>query len=371
MINVSNPFIGKLEKELINDALESGWVSSQGQYIIEFEKKFADFCNTKHCILVANGTVALHLALETLHIGEGDEVIVPDLTFVATANIVKMAGATPIFADVRASDWCIDPEDVERKITANTKAIIPVHLYGHPAAMNELKKIADKNNIYLIEDAAEAHGAEYFGKKVGSLGTLGTFSFFGNKIITTGEGGAITTDSDTIAERAKFLRDHGMSKQKRYWYTEVAFNYRMTNLQAALGVAQLKQIEEFINSRDIILEQYKSYLTDSRFKLNPCIDGARPVNWMTCLIIDGFTSEMRDTLIELLKKDGVDSRPFFYTLSTLPMYKRQACPVSYDLSSRGINLPTYHNLSESDIQYVCKSVIKAVESIYKEVANLV
>lgn len=364
MIPISKPIIGKEEIALVNNAMESGWVSSQGNYIVELEKLFADYCGTKHCILLANGTVAIHLALVTLGIGPGDEVIVPDLTFVATANAVRTAGATPVFVDVRESDWCMDPEDVINKITSKTKAIIPVHIYGHPAEMDTLNQIAEDRGLFVIEDAAEAHGAEYKGKKVGGLGTLATFSFFGNKIITTGEGGAITTNSDEIAQRAKILRDHGMSKEKRYWYNEVGFNYRMTNLQAALGVAQMGKIEDFIKQRDEILNTYRFYLEKHGFKLNPHLENTTPVNWITCVLIEGLNHEKRDLLQKELLANGIDSRPFFYPVSSLPMYKADIQHrVTYELSNTGLNLPTYPGLTSEEIEVISEALINAVKLV--------
>ncbi len=363
MINISKPVIGKLEVDYVSKAVESGWVSSQGEYIQLFEKSFADFCDTKYCVLVANGTVALHLALEVLNIKEGDEVILPDLTFVATANVVCMAGATPVLADVRESDWCLDPVDVIKKITPKTKAIIPVHLYGHPAPMDELRSIADQYGIALIEDAAEAHGATYNGKKVGGMSDMGTFSFFGNKIITTGEGGALVTNSFELADRARFLRDHGMSREKRYWYPELGYNYRLTNLQAALGYAQMSRIETLIAQRNQLLIWYKKYITVDKITWNPSLTKIEPVNWMTCLVMNDFTSEERDQLIENLMKEGIDSRPFFYTVSSLPMYQQEPCPVSAKLSASGLNLPTHPGLTEETIRFISETTNKLITQI--------
>lgn len=363
MINISQPVIGELELEYVSKAVSSGWVSSQGEFMQLFEKSFADFCGTKYCVLVANGTVALHLALEVLNIKEGDEVIIPDLTFVATANIVRMAGAKPVLVDVRESDWCMDPIDVARKITKKTKAIIPVHIYGHPAPMDELRSIADNHGIALIEDAAEAHGATYNGKKAGSMSDMASFSFFGNKIITTGEGGAITTNSFELADRARFLRDHGMSREKRYWYTEVGYNYRMTNLQAALGYAQMSRIRTLIEQRDKLLILYKKYMDIDNISWNPSLPNTNPVNWMTCLIINDFSRGERDQLIDDLKAEGIDSRPFFYTVSSLPMYQQEACPVSTKLSASGLNLPTHPGLTEETILFISETTKKLITQI--------
>ena len=361
IIPVSRPTLGDEEIRLVTDAVTSGWVSSLGEYLEQFEESFAAFCGVKHCVSLANGTVAIHLALKVLGIGERDEVIVPDLTFVATANAVVTAGARPVVADVRTSDWNLDPTSVERLITPRTKAIIPVHLYGHPAEMDELRRIAEAHGLKIIEDAAEAHGAEYHGRRVGSLGDCATFSFYGNKIITTGEGGVITTDSDEIAERARFLRDHGMSKVRRYWHTDVGYNYRMTNLQAALGVAQMGKIDRFIAERDRVLDGYRRHLRGAPLTMNPCMPGTRPVNWITCAVLDGVDRAERDAVLVRLKERGVDSRPFFYPLSQLPMYLgAAAAPVSADLSARGLNLPTYPTLTDDEVERVCSALTAAI-----------
>src|SRR5262245_46655923 len=219
-IPISKPLIGARERELVLDALDSGWVSSIGKYIDEFEAKFAAYCGTRYALAVSNGTTGLHLALAALGLGPGDEVIIPDLTFVATANAVAYTGATPVLADVDADTLCIDPDSVKSLISARTKAIIPVHLYGHPADMDVLTEIANANDIALIEDAAEAHGAEYKGRRVGGLSKCGVFSFYGNKVITTGEGGMLTTNDRDFYTIARRLRDHAMSPQRRYFHEE-------------------------------------------------------------------------------------------------------------------------------------------------------
>lgn len=353
-IPVSEPSITEKEIHYVMDAVKSGWVSSLGKYIDEFEQKFAEFVGTRYAVAVSNGTVALHLALVSLGIKEGDEVIVPDLTFVATANAVRYTGAKPVFADVDTETWCIDPEDVKKKITSKTKAIIPVHLYGHPADMDEINKIAKEYGLYVIEDAAEAHGAEYKGKKVGSLSDVGIFSFYGNKIITTGEGGMLTTNDEKLYEKAKFLRDHAMSKEKRYWHTEIGFNYRMTNIQAALGVAQLERIDELINKKRQIFQWYKEFLSDIEgIRLNPEKEWAKNVFWMVCLVLEKDFGLSRDELMLKLKEKGIDTRPFFYPISSMPMYGGNCKNKnSKYLSQRGMNLPSGVSLTKEDIMYI-------------------
>lgn len=358
-ISVSEPSITKIEIDYVTDAVKSGWVSSLGHYINEFEKKFAEFVGTKYALTTSNGTTSLHLALVSLGIKRGDEVIIPDLTFIATANAVAYTGARPVFIDIESETWCIDPEAIRKAITKKTKAIIPVHLYGHPADMDPIVRIAKEFGLYVIEDAAEAHGAEYKGKKVGSIGDAGVFSFYGNKIITCGEGGMITTNNEELYEKAVFLRDHAMSKEKRYWHTEIGFNYRMTNLQAALGLAQLKRIDKLIEKKRKIFEWYKRYMKDiDCIRLNPEKEWAKNVFWMVCLALDKDLGISRDELMVKLRDKGIDTRPFFYPISQMPMYTNgRINPVAYDISMRGLNLPSGANLSMNKIMIICEKVI--------------
>ncbi len=256
MIPIMEPWIDHQEIDLVMDCLKSGWISSQGKYIAEFEKAFSGFCGTRFGVATSNGTTALHLALLTLGIGPGDEVIVPALSFIATANVVVYTGARPVFADVDEKTWTINPSLLRSLITDRTKAIIPVHLYGHPADMGPIMKLAEEYHLWVIEDAAEAHGAEYKGKKVGSLGHMGCFSFYGNKIISTGEGGMIVTDNPEWVEKARILRDHGMSKERKYWHPVVGYNFRMTNIQAAIGLGQMTKLERLIEIKREIADRY-------------------------------------------------------------------------------------------------------------------
>jgi perosamine synthetase len=362
-IPVAAPLIGEREAELVTDAVRSGWVSSIGPYLDRFERGFAEFCGSRHAVAVSNGTVALHLALRALGIGAGDEVIVPDLTFAATAHAVLEAGAAPVFADVDPETWCLDPASVARALSEKTRALLPVHLYGHPADMPALSALAEPRGIVLIEDAAEAHGAEIAGKRVGSLGRVGTFSFYGNKLMTTGEGGMVTTDDDALAERLRFLKDHGMSKERRYYHSELAFNYRMTNLQAALGCAQLERIGEFIDKKRQIMELYRRELAGvAGITLNAERAGAKSVFWMVSLILPPALE--RDEVAAALREAGVDTRPFFVPMSELPHlsgYRAvgmsgSGCPVSARLSRRGLNLPSGCTLEPDDVSFVCSAL---------------
>lgn len=357
-IPISQPSITQKEIDFVNDAIRSGWVSSIGKYIDRFENDFAKFCGVKYAVAVSNGTVAIHLALVAINIKEGDEVIIPDFTFIATANAVLYTGATPVFADIDPVSLCIDPGSIKRKITNRTRAIMPVHLYGHPADMNAISRIASGHDLYVIEDAAEAHGAEINGLKVGGLGICGIFSFYGNKIITTGEGGMITTNDQALYERCRLLRDHAMDKNKRYWHSEKGFNYRMTNLQAALGCAQMERIDELIIKRKNIFDSYQKHLKNiPGLRLNRSHDYTKPVHWLVCMESDKFNESTRDLFMKKIKEQGVDSRPYFYPVSDMPMFRKADTPVAHEVYKKGINLPTYFDLTEAEIDFIC-NVIK-------------
>jgi len=362
-IPVSEPSITQREIDYVTDAMKSGWVSSLGEYINQFERKFAEYIGATYALTTSNGTTALHLALVALGVKEGDEVIVPDLTFIATASAVTYTRATPVFVDIEEDTWCIDPETIMQAITSKTKAIIPVHLYGHPADMDPIIEIASKYNLFIIEDAAEAHGAEYKGRKVGGFGNCGIFSFYGNKIITTGEGGMITTNDQELYEKAKLLRDHAMSNARRYWHTEIGYNYRITNLQGALGLAQLERIHELIEKKRQIFHYYETFLGDVEgLRLNLEKEWAKTVYWMVCLVLNRNFGIKRDQLAVKLREKGIDTRPFFYPMSQMPMFKGYKInPVAYQTSQKGLNLPNGINLTIKDIERICtttKTILK-------------
>jgi perosamine synthetase len=306
---------------------------------------------------VSNGTTGLHLALAALGIGPGDEVIVPDLTFVATANAVAYTGATAVLADVDPDTLCLDLGSVKSLITPRTKAIMPVHLYGHPADMDALNEIADSHGITVIEDAAEAHGAEYKGRRVGGLAKCAVFSFYGNKVITTGEGGMITTNDAELYQRAKRLRDHAMSPQKRYFHEERGFNYRITNLQAALGVAQLERIDDCRERRTEIMSWYRQEIpATEQVRLNRVKNWAKSAFWMVCLEVDWFDEKRRDAFMQALRARGIDSRPYFCTLSSMPMYRQAQLPVAAKKAQIGLNLPSFYELTKSDVRRIGSNV---------------
>ncbi|MDD2759812.1 MAG: aminotransferase class I/II-fold pyridoxal phosphate-dependent enzyme [Methylomonas sp.] len=348
---VAIPNLNGNEFKYLFDAFFSTWISSSGKYINKFEEGFANYADCSHGVAVSNGTVALHLALLALGVGAGDEVIVPDLTFAATINAVLHAGATPVIVDVELASWCIDPVEIDAAITDKTKAVIPVHLYGQPCDMDAILDISRNRGISIVEDCAEAHGATYSGRKVGSFGSIGCFSFFGNKVITTGEGGMCVTNDAELDERMRVLRDHGMSKSKRYWHDVVGYNYRMTNLQAAIGLAQLERISEIHRNRECYEQMYKDalkHIKQIEFQKDD-FQKRRKITWLVSLLMQGQNE--REGFISGLKQLGIDARPFFYPLSDMPIFKNYCKRPTKNaklLSSRGLNLPTYESLKSVD-----------------------
>jgi len=349
-VQIARPDLSHLEFRLLLDAFLSTWISSSGEYLGEFQKRFASLIGCKHAIAVSNCTVALHLALEALDLGPGDEVILPDLTFAATINAVIHCGAKPVIVDIDPISWALDVRAVRRALTRRTKAIIPVHLYGRPADLDALGELAESRGIAIVEDCAEALGASHAGRPVGSFGAIGCFSFFANKTITTGEGGMCVTNSDAIAERLKVLRDHGMTPGRRYWHEQPGFNGRMTNLQAAIGVAQLARLPEILARNRRIEALYRHHLgaVPGIAFPPPLPHGMEPAIWLVSVLVP---AEKRAALIDAAAKAGIEIRPFFYSLSTMPAYRRygRRCPNSLSLSASGINLPTSNAVDESVI----------------------
>jgi perosamine synthetase len=360
-IPVAAPVLRGREREYVLDCLDSNWISSTGRYVDEFERAFAEFCGVRHAITCCNGTVAVHLALMAAGIGPGDEVIVPTLTYVASANPVVYCGATPVFVDAEPATWNLDPEAVAAAVTPRTKAIVVVHLYGHPADMDPILAVTREHGIAVIEDAAEAHGAEYRGQRAGGLGDVGTFSFYGNKILTTGEGGMVTCDSDEMAALVRQLRGQGQDPQRRYWFPIVGFNYRMTNVAAAIGLGQLETIDWHLERRREIAAWYREELgAVPGLELSPEAEWARSAFWISCMVVpDGGAAE-RDDLMERLADRGIETRPFFYPMHTLPPYaeasRGQEFPVATALAERGVNLPSGAGLERDDVAYIGQAV---------------
>lgn len=351
-IPVYQPDLNGNEKKYVNDCLDSTWISSKGKYIEMFEQRFASYTGSSYATSVCNGTVAIHLALAALGIGEGDEVIVPTLTYIASVNPIVQVGAKPVFADSLPDTWQLDPADIEKKITDKTKAIMVVHLYGQVAEMDTVMKLAADNGLLVIEDSAEAFGSLYKGQHVGTFGDIGTFSFFGNKTITCGEGGMVTAKDEAVYEKLKHLKNQGVSSTKQYWHDVLAYNYRMTNIQAAIGLSQLERADEFISRKRQIAELYKSNITCGRVKVHPEAENTLHSYWMTSMLVDD--SADREPLREHLKSKGVETRPLFYPVHTMPMYVTDGkFPVADDLSSRGMNLPSWPGLTDGQVKDIC------------------
>lgn len=356
-IPIAHPDLKGNEFKYLSDAFLSTWISSRGEYVEKFERNFSSYCQCKYGVSVSNGTIALHLAMKVLGINKDDEVIVPDLTFAATVNAVLHTNATPVMVDVESSSWCINPSEIKKAISKKTKAIIPVHLYGQPCNMDTIMKIAKKHNLFVIEDCAEAHGAEFNRKKVGSFGDIGCFSFYANKILTTGEGGMCITNNKSLYNKMRILRDHGMSKTKKYWHTVPGYNYRMTNLQAAIGVAQLERIDEILKEREKIEKLYKKMFSSNNnieFQRNNLLKRNKVI-WLISILV----KKDRNKIIKKLQKKGIDVRPFFYSLSMMPIYKKYVFSNknSLEISKSGINLPTFNNMSEKDIEKIKKIIL--------------
>jgi perosamine synthetase len=354
-IPIAEPLLGDKELAYVITCVKSGWISSLGEYVRVFERHFAEYCGVRYGVATFNGTVALHLLAATLNLGPGDEVIMPSLTYVATANAIAYTGAKPVFVDSERDTWNIDPDTVTEAITPQTKAIIAVHLYGHPANMEPLQAIAEAHNLLLLEDAAEAHGARYKGQRVGGLSDAAIFSFYGNKIVTTGEGGILLTNNKDWAERALFLENQGRYPDNPYYHPEIGYNYRMTNVQAAIGLAQLERIDEMLAIRRRNAAHYNRRLAEvPGLTLPPQMAWAENVYWMYSVIIEDEFDLTRDEVQARLREVGIETRPFFHPLHTLPMYNTgQSLPIAEDLGCRGLNLPSSATLTPEQIDFIC------------------
>lgn len=350
------PYLTGNEKKYVNECLDSTWISSKGRFIEEFENKFCEYTGAKYATAVSNGTTALHLALETLGIGEGDEVIVPSFTYIASVSPVIYAGAIPVFADSLASTWQVDPDDVKSKITQKTKAIIVVHLYGHPCEMKELVKIAEDNNLFLVEDCAESFGALYEGVHTGKFGDISTFSFYGNKTISTGEGGMLITDDYYMHEKAYHLKMHGVSPVKKYWHDVIGFNYRMTNICAAIGLAQLEKADEILARKRAVRELYNKHLKGLPIEPHGEAPNVRHSFWMYSILTESVG--IRDSLREHLDSNGIETRPTFFPVHTMPMFTQSYHKIktAEDIAIRGINLPCFPSLKDVQIEEICTCI---------------
>ena len=370
-IAVAAPDLTGNEEAYVVAAIRSGWVSSSGEFLARFEREFAAACGTRHAVACSNGTTALHLALATLGVGRGDEVIVPATTFVATANAVRHCNATPVFVDIDPETWCLDPRGVAAAVGPKTVGIIPVHLLGHPADMDAINAIAAEHGLWVVEDAAEAPFATYRGRPVGSLGDAAAFSFFGNKIVTSGEGGAVTFSRDDLTQRMRMLRGHGMDPARRYHFPIVGFNYRMSNLTAALLCAQLERRAALVARRREIVRLYEEQL-----RLQPGLTHrtdapwAEVSPWLVAVVVDRDSFGLdRDALAAALSARGIETRPLFPPLHRMPPYRRLAArqgivslPVAEWLGAAGVMLPTHPLMTDDDVGFVCAAIAAAGRS---------
>lgn len=359
MILTAGPTISRKEVQYVLDAVSNGWNENWDGYLKRFEKGFAEYTGTRFALSTSSCTGALHLALLGLGIGPGDEVIVPEVSWVATASAVCYTGATPVFVDIDPETWTMDVESARCAITDRTKAIVPVHLYGHPCDMAAISALAQEHGLNVMEDAAPALGAEVNGRKVGGLSDVACFSFQGAKIMTTGEGGMLVTSDEAICERARFMGDHGRDRHIPFLIAEVGYKYKMSNLQAALGLAQLERIEEMVAKKRLIHRWYRSRLADvDGIQLNVERPWARNIYWMTSIVLSEHAGITRDEVMHGLKERCIDSRPFFPAMSSFPMFQSRAAenPNAYRVARQGINLPSGHNLIEDDIERVCTAL---------------
>jgi len=365
MIPVSEPLLGERELEYIRECVKTGWISSAGRFIEEFEQKWAAYCGIKYGIAVSSGTAALQVAVGCLELKPGDEVIIPAFTIISCALAVIYSGGKPVLVDVNPKTWTIDVSKIEEKITERTRAIMPVHIYGHPCDMEPVWEIAKKHKLVIIEDAAEAHGAEYKGKKCGGLGDISCFSFYANKIITTGEGGMVLTNNEEYAERARSLRNLCFRKDRRFYHTELGYNFRLTNIQAAIGLAQLERIDELVEKKRWIGRSYNERLKDVPGLILPVEEPwAKNVYWMYGVVLDESRNMDAKEFAKRLRERGVDTRPFFLGMHEQPIFQAMGLfkdghyPVADGIARQGLYLPSGLTLTEEEI-------IRVVESIKK------
>lgn len=355
-IPASQPTIDKQDVDAVKECLKSGWVSSAGPALYKFAEEFARFIGVKYALPVSNGTTALHLALLALGIKPNDEVIIPALTFVSPASVTAAIGAKPVFIDVAKNSFLMDLKKIEKKITKKTKAIVVVHLYGYPIDLDPILKLAKKYDLKVIEDCAEALGAKYKNRLVGSFGDIACFSFYGNKFITTGEGGMLTTNSQKSYQLAQLYCDHGMTKERRYYHKVVGFNYRMTAMQAALGSSQLKKIKDFLKIRQNIESKYKEELKNLKeiYWVKP-VKESQTVCWLATFLVT--SKRIRDGLFDYLAKKGIEARKVFLPIPNMPPYKTSdKFPNTKSVSDRGLSLPTFVGLTETQIRCICRGI---------------
>lgn len=356
IIPVYQPSLKGNEKKYVNQCLDTSWISSKGDFVDQFESRFAEYVGVSYAATVSNGTVALHLALMALEIGELDEVIVPTFTYIASVNAIAYTGAKPIFVDCDLETWQVSIADIKKKITEKTKAIMVVHLYGHPCEMKEIVELANKYNIKIIEDCAEAFGSKYYGNHVGTFGDIATFSFYGNKTITTGEGGMVVTNNKELFDKAIHLRGQGLAKDRTYWHDTIGYNYRMTNICAAIGLAQIEQADQFIAKKIILANWYRNLLEDTPIVFHQETENTIHSYWMCSILVP--EAGQRDELRSFLETAGIETRPLFFPIHTMPMYLE--ANIKYEnsehISARGLNLPSWPELSKTQVEFICRKI---------------
>lgn len=367
MIPVSEPLLDDRALANVAEAVRSGWISSDGRFIADFERRWAAYCGVGHGVAVSSGTAALAVAVQALRLEAGAEVILPSLTIISCAQAVLQAGCVPVLADCEPDTGCLDAAAVAARITPRTRAVMPVHLFGHPADMAPLLALAERHGLAVIEDAAQAHGAEYGGRRVGGLGTLGCFSFYANKIITTGEGGMVVTADAALADRLRSLRNLCFHSGRRFEHREIGHNYRMTNLQAAVGVAQIDRIGDHLARKRRIRQRYTERLADVSGLILPGErPGVRSAAWMFAVVLDDAVPFDAAEFARRLRERGVDSRPFFLGMHEQPVFRDRGLfageryPVTERLARRGLYLPSGLPLTDAQIDTVCAVVCEVL-----------
>ena len=359
---VYRPDLSGNERRYVLECIDTTWISSIGSFIQRFEESVARETGAPHAVAVCNGTVALHLALHCLGVGPGDEVIVPTFTYISSVNTIAQTKATPVFAESLADDWNLDIGDVERRITPRTKAIMAVHLYGAPCAMPVLMEIAKRRGLFVIEDCAEALGSRIAGRHVGTFGDAGTFSFFGNKTVTTGEGGMVIASDDALAARLRLVKGQGQSLTRRYWHETLGFNYRMTNIEAAIGLAQMERLADIAARKATIAQAYRTLLADLPVTFQRLDAGTQSSHWLVSLLLPPGAD--RAAVMTQMSNSGIETRPVFFCAHEMPMYDTgQRFPVAQDIAARGISLPSYPALTADDVQRVCGALTEALAAV--------
>jgi perosamine synthetase len=360
-IPVYRPDLSGNERRYVLECLDTTWISSLGGFIERFEGAVRAATGAEHAIGLCNGTVALHLALHCLGVGPGDEVIVPTFTYIASVNTIAQCGATPVFADCREGDWLLDPADAAARVTPRTKAILPVHLYGAACDMRALGALARERGLGVVEDCAEAFGTTLDGRHVGTFGDVGTFSFFGNKTITTGEGGMVISRDGALAERMRVVRGQGQSLTRRYWHEVLGFNYRMTNIVAAIGLAQIERLDATLARKRAVAARYQALLRGLPVAFQRPMDGVESSHWLVSVLLPPGAD--RDAVQRDMAARGVDTRPVFFCAHEMPMYaKGERFPVAEDIAARGLSLPSYPTLSDADLDRVADALGAALQA---------